>query len=149
MNWFKRKKRTSGNPEIRDWDIGVSGYQRQETPRISGYPGTRLSGTCHPAGSSGTGRIPESPVIRNPSSRGSTRNGAFQASFPPRHPRAPRPLHRFPYPPSQNTTDFCFIFIYSKNPWCFGGFRHTSADNPDEYGEIVFSFVYFMFRKGK
>jgi len=27
------------------------------------------------------------------------------------------------YPPSQNTTDFCFVFIYSKNPWCFGGFR--------------------------
>ena len=24
-----------------------------------------------------------------------------------------------------------------------------SADNPDEYGKILFSFVYFIFRKGK
>jgi len=27
--------------------------------------------------------------------------------------------------------------------------RKQLADNPDEYGEIVFSFVYFIFRKGE
>jgi len=61
MNWFKRKKRTFGNQEIpaspaggRNWDIGVSGDQGPD--RISGYPGTRVSGTRHLAGAPGTGR---------------------------------------------------------------------------------------------
>src|SRR3989338_10424931 len=61
MNWFKRKKRTFGNQEIpaspaggRNWDIMKSGDQG--TDRISGYPGTRLSGTRHLAGAPGTGR---------------------------------------------------------------------------------------------
>ena len=77
MSWFKRKKRTSGNQEIpaspaggRDWEIRKSGDQG--TDRISGYPDNRIPGT---------GRIPESPGIRNPSSRRSTRNRAQALMF--------------------------------------------------------------------
>src|SRR3989338_1291800 len=53
MNWFKRKKRTSGNQEIRNWDIGVSGYQG--TDRISGYPEPVISQE-HPE--PGAGNLP-------------------------------------------------------------------------------------------
>ncbi|KKW36484.1 MAG: hypothetical protein UY82_C0023G0003 [Candidatus Uhrbacteria bacterium GW2011_GWC2_53_7] len=48
MDWFKRKKRTSGNQEIRNWDIGKSGDQ--ETDRIPGSPDNRIPGTVRSRG---------------------------------------------------------------------------------------------------
>src|SRR3989338_7781801 len=64
MNWFKRKKRTSGNQEIRNWDSGKSGDQEagSPNPRITGspepgeFPNRRVSGTRHLAGAPGTVR---------------------------------------------------------------------------------------------
>ena len=44
MNWFRRKNRRSGDPEIRDWEIRRSGDQGPD--RISGYPDTRITGTA-------------------------------------------------------------------------------------------------------
>ena len=45
MNWFKRKKRTSGNQEIRDWDIRKSGDQEAGSPEPGEFPNRLVSGT--------------------------------------------------------------------------------------------------------